>query len=100
MRVMMDTNVLISLFLFKGMKLEDLFIKVCLQHTLVFSSSIITELYDVNDRKFPGKTKYLEKFLDRVPYELALTPEYDPHHNLFTIRDKQDDAILFCPGSG
>ena len=95
MRVMLDTNVLISLFLFKGMKLEDLFVKVCLQHTLVLSSSIITELYDVVERKFSGKTKYLDIFLDRVPYELVLTPDYDPHHNLFTIRDKQDDAILF-----
>ena len=95
MRIMVDTNVLISLFLFKGMKLEDLFIKVSQQHTLVLSSIIITELYDVVDRKFPGKTQYLDKFLERIPYELALSPEYNPDHSLFSIRDNQDDIVLF-----
>lgn len=95
MRIMLDTNVLISLFLFSGMKLEDMFIKVCLQHTLVLSSSIIAELYDVVERKFPGKTEYLDNFLYKISYELVLTPEYNPDHNLFTFRDNQDDVVLF-----
>ena len=95
MRIMLDTNVLISLFVFKGKKFEDLLLKVSLLHTLVLSSHIISELYDVVQRKFSDKTKYVDLFLERIPYELTLTPEYLPDHNLFTIRDNNDDKVLF-----
>lgn len=95
MRVMLDTNVLISLFLFRGMKLEDMLIKICQQHTLVLSSIILKELYEVVERKFPGKSEYLDIFLDKVFYEFVNTPEYNPNNNFFSIRDNQDEEVLF-----
>ena len=94
MRIMLDTNVLISVFIFKSKNLERLLSKVCLQHTLVLSSYIIGELYEVLERKFPGKTELLDAFLSRIPYELKHTPQNIPDHNLFTIRDNQDEKVL------
>ncbi|MDO9084967.1 MAG: putative toxin-antitoxin system toxin component, PIN family [Anaerolineaceae bacterium] len=95
MRIMLDTNVLISLFVFKGKKFEDLFIKVCFQHTLVLSSYIIDELYEVVEKKFPGKSEFLNTFLSRIPFEQVHMPEDKPDHNLFIIRDDNDDKVLY-----
>ncbi|MBS4031483.1 MAG: putative toxin-antitoxin system toxin component, PIN family [Clostridiales bacterium] len=95
MRIMLDTNVLISVFIFKSMSLEQLLNTICLRHTLVLSSYVIGELYEVIERKFPGKTELLDVFLSRIPYELEHTPHNIPDHNLFTIRDNQDEKVLY-----
>ena len=92
---MLDTNILISIFIFKSKNLEQLLITVCLRHTLVLSSYIIGELYEVIERKFPGKAGLLDVFLSRIPYELEHTPQNIPDHNLFTIRDNQDEKVLY-----
>jgi len=95
MRIMLDTNVLISAFIFKSKNLEQLLSTVCLRHTLVLSSYIVGELYEVIERKFPGKTELLDVFLSRIPYELEHAPQKLPDHNLFTICDNQDEKVLF-----
>jgi putative PIN family toxin of toxin-antitoxin system len=95
MRVMLDTNVLISLFVFRGKNLEKLLSTICSQHTLVLSTYVVDEMYEVVDRKFPGKTGVLDDFLSRIPYELEQTPKRLPEHNLFTIRDNQDEKVLY-----
>jgi len=95
MRIMLDTNVLISIFVFKSKRLEKLLNIVCVHHTLVLSSYIIDELYEVVERKFPGRTESLDTFLLRIPYELEHTPKKLPQHNLFTIRDDQDEKVLY-----
>lgn len=50
MRVFLDTNVLVSAFLARGL-CADLFRLVLLEHTLVTSEVVLTELQDVLSRK-------------------------------------------------
>ena len=91
---MVDTNIWISLFVFKGKKFDELLSKVCLNHTLVMSSYIIDELFEVIDKKFPGKTEALENFLARIPYDIVINS--GETHNVLNvnIRDKNDEEVL------
>lgn len=94
MRVMLDTNILISIAIFNSNKLKELLIKICDNHTLVLSSYIIEELEEVVNRKFPNKKMSLRKFLYQLPYELNYTP-LDVINNLeIEIRDPKDLPIL------
>lgn len=63
MRIMLDTNILISVAIFNSNKLKELLVNICDKHTLVLSSYIIKELEEVTDRKFPSKRKDLDEFL-------------------------------------
>jgi len=94
MRVMLDTNVLISAILFPSDRMNALMFKATLRHRLVLSSCIIDELLDVVGRKFPAKAKYAETFLDRLPYELTPAPA-KMDDDLFKIRDSDDYVILY-----
>jgi len=95
MRVMLDTNVLVSLLVFNSPEFEKLLEQACLKHTLVLSSYIIEELYEVIERKFPGKAPVVDVFLSRIPFEIERTPEQLPQHNLFKIRDPEDEKVLY-----
>jgi predicted nucleic acid-binding protein len=68
--------------------------KVIVENRLVLSSYIIDELFDVVTRKFEGKIKIIDTFLNRIPYELVNTPK-KPTPRLFDIRDPCDYPILY-----
>ena len=51
MRVMLDTNVLISALLFLSRHMDLLFERVVTEHTMVLSSYVIEELHKVVERK-------------------------------------------------
>lgn len=94
MRIMIDTNVLISALLFPGENMKALMYKVTTEHRLVLSSYIIEELMDVISRKFPNKVKAVDALLDQLPYELVYTPK-QLKPGLFDIRDIKDYPILY-----
>ena len=94
MRVMLDTNVLISAIVFPNDRMNTLIYKAALGNQLVLSSYIIDELLDVTSRKFPVKVKDVDIFLTRLPYELVYTPR-EQKANLFTIRDIADYPVLY-----
>ena len=94
MRVMLDTNVLVSAIIFPNQRMDTLIFKAVLEHQLVLSSYIIEELFDVIGRKFPNKSKDVDLFLTRFPYELVYTPR-EPQHELFHISDKGDYPVLY-----
>jgi len=94
MRVMLDTNVLISAIIFPNNRMNSLINKATLDHQLVLSSYIIDELLDVIKRKFPAKVKDVDLFLARLPYELVYSPR-EQNHVLFNIRDEDDYPILY-----
>ena len=75
MRIMLDTNVLVSALLFSGQKMNTLMEKVTTDHQLVLSSYIVNELFDVTQRKFPDKVETIDTLLSQLPYELAYTPK-------------------------
>ena len=91
MRVMLDTNILISIAIFNSNKLKELLIKICDNHTLVLSSYIIEE---VVKRKFPNKKMSLRKFLYQLPYELNYTLLDVINDSEIEIRDPKDLPIL------
>lgn len=94
MRIMLDTNILISIAIFNSHTLKELLVNICDHHTLVLSSYIIEELKDVVNRKFPNKLNHLNKFLYQIPYELNYTPHEILNNCLIKIRDTKDLPIL------
>ena len=75
MRVMIDTNILISAFLFPSERMDMLIHRITTKHRLVISSYVIEELFDVARRKFKDKYKVLDALLSQLPYELVYTPK-------------------------
>ena len=94
MRVMIDTNVLVSALLFPGEKMNTLIYKVTTEHQLVLSSYIVEELMSVTRRKFPDKVGTVDTLLSQLPYELVYTPK-EPKPGLFEIRDIKDYPVLY-----
>jgi len=91
---MLDTNVLVSALLFPGQKMNTLMERVTTDHQLVLSSYIVDELFDVTQRKFPGKVETIDTLLSQLPYELVYTPK-QLKPDLFDIRDVKDYPILY-----
>lgn len=94
MRIMLDTNILISVFVFKSKTLNQVIETILLEHKLVLSSFVVGELKRVVSRKFANKSRELDEFLTVLPYELVYTPEI-MDENLFEIRDKMDYPVLY-----
>ena len=63
MKIMLDTNVLVSLLMFPNMRMNAMMEHIFSEHTLVLSSFIVDELKDVIKRKFPLKTKVVDSLL-------------------------------------
>jgi predicted nucleic acid-binding protein len=77
-RVMPDTNVLVSAALYPD-RIVALAVSYAMQsHTLVVCTYILDELQSVFKRKFPHKTEQLEAFLSNLRYEPCSTPEVNP----------------------
>ena len=94
MRIMLDTNILISMLLFPNEQFRKLLDYITRNHKLVLSSFIIDELTAVVARKFPKKRYAVDSFLSDLSYELVYTPRHMPG-NLFNIRDINDYPVLY-----
>ena len=94
MRVMIDTNVLVSALLFPGQRMNTLMYKVTMEHQLVLSSYVVEELLNVTRRKFPNKVEAVDLLLSQLPFELVYTPK-KPKPGLFEIRDIKDYPVLY-----
>lgn len=95
MRIMLDTNILVSAIVFQSKPMLEIIQRLATKYSMVLCSYIISELRDVFREKFPNHTSNLERFLIDVPFELTHTPQELPDHNLFTIRDKKDEKVLY-----
>ena len=94
MRIMFDTNVLISMILFPGISFQKMLDFITRRHQLVLSSFVVDELFSVVERKFPGKKKAIDEFLSNLAYELVYTPHHMPG-GVFEIRDVKDYPVLY-----
>ncbi|MBC3899266.1 PIN domain-containing protein [Acetobacterium malicum] len=74
MRIMLDTNVLISSIIFKRKIMTELIAAILKDHRLVLSSFVIEELKAVVKRKFEGRSAGLDHFLTVLPFEYVYTP--------------------------
>lgn len=94
MRIMVDTNVLISLLVFSSKKMNQMMECIFREHQLVLSSYIVEELKDVVRRKFPGKTRVIDTLLAKMDYEYVYTPDI-LDDIIFEIRDAKDYPVLY-----
>jgi len=94
MRIMIDTNVLISAFVLYSSYLIRMVNNITERHTIVLPTYVLDELKRVTMRKFPEKYGLLESFLRELPFELVYTPERIDKTKYPDIRDEKDLPIL------
>ena len=94
MRIMIDTNIIISAILFPNSLPSRFIEEVTSKHSIVLCSHIIDELHRVFNKKFKDKLLYLEKFLSKFSFELVYTPQDIKTDKYPNIRDLADLPIL------
>ena len=94
MRIMLDTNVLISMIFFPSKQMNELKHKLCKQHSIVLCPYIVNELQTVVGRKFAAKAKSLEKFFENLPFDLVNTPKSFNIGKYPKVRDERDTPVL------
>ena len=94
MRIMLDSNILISIAIFNSNRLKELLVYIFDKHTLVLSSSILNELDEVVHKKFPDKIDSFKKFIHKLPYEFNYVPSSNLKNTKIQIRDLKDLPIL------
>lgn len=93
MKVMLDTNILISAFVFKSKQMNELIYKLSKEHEIIICSYTLEELKELIDTKFKVSKKDLDEFLKNFPFNLVYSPIF-VENKLFDIRDKDDYIIL------
>lgn len=93
MKVMLDTNILISAFVFKSKKMNELIYKLSKDHEIIICSYTVEELKELIGTKFKVSHKELDEFLKNFPFNLVYSPT-NIENKLFDIRDKDDYIIL------
>jgi putative PIN family toxin of toxin-antitoxin system len=94
MRIMTDTNILVSAILFPNSIAKKVLERILIEHQLALCSYIIDELHQVFERKFRNKIDILEQFLLELSFELIYTPKKIEPSEYPSIRDKNDLPIL------
>ncbi len=94
MRVMLDTNIFISMIFFPSENTRELARKLTDNHQIVVCDYVIEELELVTERKFPAKRKYLDRFFVELPFELVYTPKELDSNEFPEMRDAKDFPIL------
>lgn len=95
MRVMLDTNVIISFILFNNERMNLFFNYLLKNDTWVISNIIIDELKEVFNKKFPNKIDVLNTFLKDIEAEEIIVKNVE-NKKLFKIRDEKDYGVLYA----
>ena len=95
MRIMLDTNVIISILVFDSKKLKKMLKIITDNYKLILSSYVLYELDEVIKRKFKNKKYDLDEFLYNIPFDIYYTPETIINKNFMGIRDIKDAPVLF-----
>lgn len=94
MRVMLDTNIIVSAVLFPKSNLVEAIWKITNSYNLVICSYMVEELQRVFKKKFPNRLEALEEFLTKLSYEYFYTPKIIDKSKFPKIRDNADLPIL------
>lgn len=94
MRVMLDTNIFISMIFFPSGQTREFAKRLTDNHQIVVCDYVIEELRLVTDRKFPTKKKFLDDFFLELPFELVYTPKVLDINKFPEMRDIKDSPIL------
>jgi putative PIN family toxin of toxin-antitoxin system len=97
MKIMIDTNVIISALAFPNSTPAKAMEKIIEEgHEIVLCDQIIDELIKVVKLKFPTKEHVLEEFLKNFNYTLFKTQKDLNESEYPRVRDKNDLPILAC----
>ena len=94
MKVMLDTNIFISMIFFPSAQTRELAKRLTDNHQIVVCDYVIEELRLVTDRKFPAKRRFLDRFFMELPFELVYTPKALDLSGFPEMRDTNDSPIL------
>lgn len=94
MRIMVDTNILLSAILFPESNLSSRLVAVVSQHRLVLPTQIIEESQAVIKRKFPDMQAAYSHFIAQLDFEEFRTPDSLNLDDFPKIRDPKDAPIL------
>ncbi len=89
MKVIIDTNIFISVIIMKSRVLKDFLDCIGGEHTLCFSETLIQEVLSVFLR-FKATLKAIQVFQDIV----SNSELFDPDQNIKACRDPKDDFLL------
>jgi putative PIN family toxin of toxin-antitoxin system len=95
MRVMLDTNVIISILVFDSKKLKKMLEEITDKYKLVLSTYVLDELAEVIRRKFKNKIGDMNEFLYNLPFEVYYTPQTIISEKSVEIRDIKDYPVLY-----
>ena len=62
MKIMLDTNILISAFVFKSKKMNELIYKLSKEHEIIICSYTVEELKELISTKFKVSQRELDEF--------------------------------------
>jgi putative PIN family toxin of toxin-antitoxin system len=93
MRVIVDSNVIISAIVLKSKAMTELLKTVSRYHSLVLTSGIIEEVSDVVAVKFPSKIEIITAYIKASEFEYVPTSSEQANIDA-EIRDPDDRRIL------
>jgi len=93
MRVMADSNIIISALVFKSSNMSRVIREICDIHELCIASCTVSEVRNLMELKFSDSQVVLDEFFDNLTFTLIHTPEI-AGEPLFKIRDINDYEIL------
>ena len=94
MRVMLDTNIFVSMIFFPSTQTRELAKRLTDSHQIIVCDYVVEELRIVTDRKFLGKRNDIDRFFFELPFELVYTLKMVDSDDLPEIRDPKDSPIL------
>lgn len=99
MRVMVDTNIIISAMVFKSSKMNDILLHITEQHELCVAAYSIEEAKRILKEKFGSAKEDIDCFFMDYPYSL-IDPVVDSGKPLVKTRDEKDYPILYAAITG
>jgi putative PIN family toxin of toxin-antitoxin system len=94
MRILTDTNIIVSAILFPNSVVARVWSNIIEHHHVIISKYSINELKTVFQRKFPDSIDALQHFLAHLTCEIADAEQ--PDIKVPPIRDKTDLPILIA----
>ena len=100
MRVMLDTNVLISAIIFRSPTLSGV-VEIASRpgNRLLLPTFVLDESREVVSRKWPGRRAAFERFVSALSFDVVTTPQ-DSSEDLPYIRDPDDYPVLLSALTG
>lgn len=94
LRVMLDTNILVSAILFPSANVNRFLKAVTDYHHVILCDYVIDELWKVIQAKFPHKAQDTKAFLQNFQYDTIPSPKAWDKTAVPDMRDEKDAAIL------